>query len=367
MGFSVAYLRELYEKAYNEGLRANENRNYAVAKRKFYEASLYLKKLAQAEPGKRELYENRAERLMRISDSIVIGGPAPAGAAGQQTPAQGSFTSRSDTRYEPGEDMSSFYTFYEANELTAGFESVIGLDEAKEAVTEYVINPIKYPDAYNYDFLSSKCILLEGPPGTGKTTFAKAVAKEIEQPFALVNVASLINCYVGETGKTIDRVFDSLRAYVEENNCGITVFFDEFDEIAKSRSGDDKASQTAVPALLRNLDGVKENKNFLILANTNCKESLDAGILSRFRRKIYIPLPDLNMRIRFFRDKLSQLEPEYFGKLDLQQLGERSEGLSGRAITQICDDYLHFIGGVKAGLRACDDFQGALLNIIEKN
>lgn len=367
MGFSVSYLREMYEKAYSDGLRANDIGNNAVAKRKFAEASLYLKKLAQLEPEKRVLYESRADKLKRISDGIAVGAPAAAGAADMRGPAPNAGSPRSAGRYEPDEDMSSFYTFYEAGDLKAGFESVIGLDEAKEAVTEYVINPIKYPDAYNYDFISSKCILLEGPPGTGKTTFAKAVAKEIEQPFALVNVASLINCYVGETGKTIDRVFDSLRAYVEENQCGITVFFDEFDEIAKSRGGDDKASQTAVPALLRNLDGVKENKNFLILANTNCKESLDAGILSRFRRKIYIPLPDLDMRIRFFKEKLSQLEPEYFGKLDLQQLAERSEGLSGRAITQICDDYLHFIAGVKAGLRDCDDYQGALLEIIQKN
>ena len=206
--------------------------------------------------------------------------------------------------------------------------------------------------------------MLEGPPGTGKTTFAKAVAKEIEQPFALVNVASLVNCYVGETGKTIDKVFASLRSFVEENNCGITVFFDEFDEIAKARGGDDKASQTAVPALLRNLDGIKENKNFLIIANTNCKEMLDAGILSRFRRKIYIPLPDKAMRMRFFTDKLRQLEREYFDLLNIEQLADASDGLSGRAISQICDDFLHFIGGVKAGLRSCKDFNATLLEII---
>ena len=162
-------------------------------------------------------------------------------------------------------------------------------------------------------------------------------------------------------------MFNSLRDYVERNNCGLTVFFDEFDEIAKSRGGDDKASQTAVPALLRNLDGVKENKNFLILANTNCRDSLDAGILSRFRRKIFIPLPDANMRKQFFTNKLKQLEPEYFEQLDMEQLAEASEGLSGRTITQICDDYLHFIGGVKAGLRSCDDFNAALIKILINN
>ncbi|MBE7077117.1 MAG: ATP-binding protein [Clostridiales bacterium] len=374
MGFSIAYIKELYEKAYKEGVKASETRHFAVAKKKLYEAAVYAKKLAQMDPANSDMYERRAEKLKGISDSIDVEAlePAPYTA---QTPQTSSGYSRGgnqagqqlDSQSGAGEDMSSFYTFFEASELTDGFESVIGLEEAKEAVTEYVINPIKYPDAYNYNFISSKCILLEGPPGTGKTTFAKAVAKEIEQPFALVNVASLVNCYVGETGKTIDKVFNSLRDYVERNNCGLTVFFDEFDEIAKSRGGDDKASQTAVPALLRNLDGVKENKNFLILANTNCRDSLDAGILSRFRRKIFIPLPDANMRKQFFTNKLKQLEPEYFEQLDMEQLAEASEGLSGRTITQICDDYLHFIGGVKAGLRSCDDFNAALIKILINN
>ena len=372
MNFQTDYIRNMYEKAYQEAIMATDRQNYALAIKKFTESASYLKKLASIDPINRETYLGRAEKMQNICMALQEKLPPPPPPQPTQYPGRGPSagefgqSSSSALPDVSGEDMSSYYTFYTAGELVSGFDKVIGLEEAKEAITEYVINPIRYPDAYSYSFLDSKCILLEGPPGTGKTTFAKAVAKEIEQPFALVNVASLVNCYVGETGKIIDKVFNSLRRYVEENNCGITVFFDEFDEIAKSRGGDDKSSQTAVPALLRNLDGVQQNKNFLILANTNCKEMLDAGILSRFRRKIYIPLPDKSMRIRFFSDKLGQLEPQYSQQLNFEIFADESEGLSGRAITQICDDFLHFMGGVKAGLRTCDDFNEAMVNIIHK-
>ena len=373
MNYMTDQYLALYEKAYNDATRASQANNLPLAHRKFTEAAAYSRKLASLDPTNKDSYLKRADKLANIASGIQAKmdqcSPVRTSASpvrGGSTPAGGSFTQSAET-FEIDENMSAFYTFYRTDDLVGGFDQVIGLEEAKEAVTEYVINPIRYPEAYNYTFMDNKCILLEGPPGTGKTTFAKAVAKEINQPFALVNVAGLVNCYVGETAKTIDKVFASLREFASRNNCGITVFFDEFDEIAKSREGDDKASQTSVPALLRNLDGVQQNKNFLIIANTNCVDMLDRGIRDRFRRKIHIPLPDLTMRKRFFKDKLAQLEPEYFSKLNLDELAKASEGLSGRAISQICDDFLHFVGGVKAGLKTCENFNDVLINMIHRN
>lgn len=369
MNYALDKYRAMFEKAYQDALRENGLKNLPLAARHFREAAEYSRKLAEFDYYKKEEYSARADKMVRIAEALEkeyqASVPKKAAAPTQRSDSPAVGTS-SGVAADPNEDMSSFYTFYNADSLTTGFDGVIGLEEAKDAVTEYVINPIKYPEAYSYSFMDNKCILLEGPPGTGKTTFAKAVAKEISQPFALVNVASLVNCYVGETAKTIDKVFASLRAYAAENNCGVTVFFDEFDEIAKRRDGDDKASQTAVPALLRNLDGIQTNKNFLIIANTNCREMLDQGIQDRFRRKIHIPLPDATMRQRFFRDKLSQLEADYYNKLNFEQLANESDGLSGRSISQICDDYLHFIGAVKAGLKTCDDFNDVLLQMILK-
>ena len=103
----------------------------------------------------------------------------------------------------------------------------------------------------------------------------------------------------------------------------------------------------------------------MIIANTNCVDLLDAGILSRFRRRIFIPLPDKSMRKKFFEMKLGQLEPEYFEKLDLNTIAETSEGLSGRAISQVCDDFLHVIGGIKAGIRVSSDLNAEMMRFIK--
>lgn len=141
-----------------------------------------------------------------------------------------------------------------------------------------------------------------------------------------------------------------MRNYAEKHKCGITIFFDELDEIAKKRGGEDKASETAVPALLRNLDGVKENKAFLILANTNRKEVLDRALLERFRKQIYIPLPNSEMRESLFRKKLSEIEKEFFEQLEIADAVKLSDGLSGRDITFICDDFKYVLSEIKAGI-----------------
>ena len=379
MGYSDEYFYTMFKRCYETAMNAKNAGNLFVAKKNFADASAYLLHFAQiSQSGNKEEMLAQANRLKNIADMIKV----PASQMPQygaqngyaQSGNQGGFSGQGygyggDQNSGEGmgeDDMSQYFTFFSAEDLKEGFEGVIGLDEAKDAITEYVINPIKYPQHYNYSFADNKAVLLEGPPGTGKTTFAKAVAKEINQPFALINVAQLVNCYVGETGKNIDKVFAALRDYSERNNCGLTVFFDELDEIAKKRGGDDKASSSAVPALLRNMDGVKQNKNFLILANTNCMEMLDDGILDRFRKRIHIPLPDKYMRLCFFRSKLSELEGEYINQLDLEGFAEMSEGLSGRTITYICDDFKYYVGGVKAGIKDGSNLNAVLYAAISQ-
>ena len=388
MGYSDEYFYSMFKKCYETAINAKAVGNLALAKKNFGDASTYLMRFAQiASGGNREEMVAQANRLKNIADMIVVPvqqmpggnfgnaggygqnvGNGQTGGYGQNGYGQGSYGQGGQSGYgedsPADDDMSQYFTFFSAEDLKEGFEGVIGLEEAKDAVTEYVINPIKYPQHYNYSFADNKAVLLEGPPGTGKTTFAKAVAKEINQPFALINVAQLVNCYVGETGKNIDKVFAALRDYTERNNCGLTVFFDELDEIAKKRGGDDKASSSAVPALLRNMDGVKQNKNFLILANTNCMEMLDDGILDRFRKRIHIPLPDKHMRLSFFKSKLSELEQEYVSQLDIDGFAEMSEGLSGRTITYICDDFKYYVGGVKAGIKDGSDLNSIIYSAI---
>lgn len=361
MNFSEEYLYDNFQKNYKQALDAKARGNLPLAKERFFVAADFMEKLAFVSEGevKKERFSSAA-RLKAVAEAIPVVKNSSAYRGGVPRKEE------NDDADDGAEEMEQFITFYTPDALQCGFEGVIGLNQAKSAIQEYVINPARYPDAYTYRYLDNKAILLEGPPGTGKTTFAKAISKEINQPFALVNVASLVNCYVGETGKNIDKIFAYLRVYAEKHGCGITVFFDELDEIAKKRGSDDKASEAAVPALLRNLDGVRTNKNFLVLANTNRKDALDTAVLERFRKQIYIPLPDEEMRKALFETKFGEVEAEYLNEMDFSAAAEESEGLSGRDIAFICDDIKYYLSEMKAGIREKTDLNEALLSIVRE-
>jgi ATP-dependent 26S proteasome regulatory subunit len=346
MNFSEEYLYEAFRTNYADAVEFEKRGNLPLAKQKFYKAAEYMQRLtAYGTDEKKAERAALAERLLRVADGISVNSQNNYGGG-----AQGDNINSSGGSGDTESGMEQFFEFYTADELKEGFEGVVGLESAKQAITDYLIYPIKYPEAFNYDFLDNKAVLLEGPPGTGKTTFAKAVAKEINMPFALVNVAALVNCFVGETGKNIDKVFAYLRDYTKKNNCGVIIFFDELDEIAKKRGSDDKTSEAAVPALLRNMDGVKNNKGFLILANTNRKDMLDAAIAQRFRKLIYIPLPDEKDRKLLFEKKTAEVEESFKQSLNYDNLSALSQGLSGRDITYICDDMKRLLAKHKAGI-----------------
>ena len=362
MDFSEIYLKENYEKCCNEALNAKAKGNISLAKKKFDEAADFLERLTVLATGDiKKTYQERIIRLRTIAKNLKVDET--------KKPLNNSNTNKSilgieeyDT--EINDDISQFVTLYNPSDLEFGFEGVIGLDKAKEAINEYVINPIKYSEAYNYNFMDNKAILLYGPPGTGKTTFAKAVAKEINQPFFLINMSGLINAYIGETAKNIDKIFDYLRAFSEDGKKSMVVFFDELDEIAKKRGSEDKTSEAAVPALLRNLDGVKKNKGFMILANTNYMELLDDALLNRFRRRIFIPLPDLDSRLKLFNLQFKEVEKEYLDIINLNEAAKEADTLSGRDIAYIADDFKRILSKLKAGLIKDVDLNLELLKLI---
>ena len=349
LDYKIAVAEAKYKKAC--GLEAGKNPAY---KEYFLEAAKKYQELATLVPDMKAEYENFANECLKRADSKI------------EIKANGvkKTVKNMDQEEKIEDDMSLYLTFYKADELSISFKDVIGLESAKKAITQYVINPIKYPEAYDYKFQSNKCILLHGPAGTGKTTFAKALAKEIGKPFALINVASLVDSLLGETAKHIDKVFKYLGGKASETNDIIVVFFDEFDEIARKRTADDKVAQAAVPALLRNLDGITSYKNLLILANTNLVDDLDASILSRFRQRILVDLPTKEDRIKLFKLKLNDIEKEYFEQIDFDLVADSSDGLSGRTINNICDDFKYELSSYKAGLVDSMDCNQKLCELI---
>lgn len=177
------------------------------------------------------------------------------------------------------------------------FADVAGEDEAKESLAEivdYLHNPQKYTEA---GASMPKGILLVGPPGTGKTMLAKAVAGEANVPFFSISGSEFVEMFVGMGAS---KVRDLFRQAKEKAPC--IVFIDEIDAIGQKRNsggmgGNDEREQT-LNQLLTEMDGFEENTGVIILAATNRPESLDPALTrpGRFDRRVPVELPDLQGR-----------------------------------------------------------------------
>lgn len=233
------------------------------------------------------------------------------------------------------------------------FDDIVGLDAAKSAIRDLLIDPLKNPEVYKkYGIKAGGAILLEGPPGTGKTTFCKAAACEISVPFAEVNANSLVDSYIGKTGKNIDKLFDEAHALSRKSGTPIVLFMDEIDYLAQKRGGDNKTAAEAVPTLIKRLDGFSSSiDDIVFIAATNIKHSLDPAILSRFRNVIYIGLPDETERELLFRKKLARIDERDADRIDFKNAARLSVGFSGRDVTQTAFDLKNALAARDAGLR----------------
>ncbi|EKG10540.1 ATPase AAA+ type core [Macrophomina phaseolina MS6] len=216
------------------------------------------------------------------------------------------------------------------------WEDVAGLDQAKEALKEAVILPIKFPHLFTGKRQPWKGILMYGPPGTGKSYLAKAVATEANSTFFSVSSSDLVSKWMGESERLVKQLFNMAR----ENKPSI-IFIDEIDALCGPRGeGESEASRRIKTELLVQMDGVgKDSKGVLILGATNIPWQLDAAIRRRFQRRVHISLPDLPARVKMFELAVGttpcSLKPE-----DYRELGRLSEGYSGSDISIAVQDAL---------------------------
>ena len=217
------------------------------------------------------------------------------------------------------------------------FDDVAGEDEAKENLAEivdYLHNPKKYTDA---GASMPKGLLLVGPPGTGKTMLAKAVAGESGVPFFSISGSEFVEMFVGMGASKVRDLFKQAK---EKAPC--IVFIDEIDAIGKKRdgagmNGNDEREQT-LNQLLAEMDGFDGSKGVVLLAATNRPDSLDPALTrpGRFDRRIPVELPDLAGREAIL--KLHAKDIKCSNNIDFNVIARASAGASGAELANIINE-----------------------------
>ncbi|KAK2726479.1 vacuolar protein sorting-associated protein 4-like [Artemia franciscana] len=217
------------------------------------------------------------------------------------------------------------------------WDDVTGLEMAKEALKEAIILPIKFPYLFTGKRKPWKGILLFGPPGTGKSYLAKAVATEANNStFFSVSSSDLVSKWLGESEKLVRNLFVLARQHKPA-----IIFIDEIDSLCSSRSETESESSKRIKTEFQvQMQGVgTDMEGVLLLGATNIPWVLDSAIRRRFEKRIYIPLPEENVRTRIFKIHLGNTRNTLTQK-DFRELGKRSKGYSGSDISQLVRDAL---------------------------
>jgi ATP-dependent metalloprotease FtsH len=218
------------------------------------------------------------------------------------------------------------------------FNDVAGLEEAKTEVME-IVDFLKNPKKYtNLGGKIPKGALLIGPPGTGKTMLAKAVAGEANVPFFSISGSDFVEMFVGVGAS---RVRDLFKQAKEKAPC--IVFIDEIDAVGRARGrnanfGSNDERENTLNQLLTEMDGFGTNMGVIILAATNRADILDRALMraGRFDRQIHVELPDLNEREAIFKVHLRPIKLEK--SFDISFMAKQTPGFSGADIANVCNE-----------------------------
>ncbi|MDY6776407.1 MAG: proteasome-activating nucleotidase [Halobacteria archaeon] len=218
-----------------------------------------------------------------------------------------------------------------------GYEDIGGLDDKIQEVSETVEMPLNEPELFeNAGIEPPGGILLHGPPGTGKTMLAKAVANRTDATFIKMAGSELVHKFIGEGARLVRDLFE-----VARQKSPSVIFIDEIDAVASKRtdsktSGDAEVQRTMMQ-LLSEMDGFDRRGDVKIIAATNRFDMLDRAILrpGRFDRLIEVPPPDEEGRAEIFQVHTRDMKT---GEIDYERLARLTDGMSGADIKAVCTE-----------------------------
>ncbi|XP_043697385.1 uncharacterized protein LOC122648193 isoform X2 [Telopea speciosissima] len=221
-----------------------------------------------------------------------------------------------------------------ASEIGVTFADIGALDETKESLQELIMLPLRRPDLFQGGLLKPcRGILLFGPPGTGKTMLAKAIANEAGASFINVSMSTITSKWFGEDEKNVRALF-TLAAKVSPT----IIFVDEVDSMLgqRTRVGEHESMRKIKNEFMTHWDGLltKPGERILVLAATNRPFDLDEAIIRRFERRIMVGLPSAGNRELILKTLLAKEKVEE--GLDFKELASMTEGYSGSDLKNLC-------------------------------
>jgi vacuolar protein-sorting-associated protein 4 len=271
---------------------------------------------------------DKIKELEKMDDS-------PVAAKEKKQPIEGENNNNDETSRMNGVITSLKLSPEELPDIT--WDDIIGLENVKDLLRDTVQLPLEMPQIFYGNRQPPTSLLLYGPPGTGKTHIMKALAKQSNLTFFPITTASIISKYVGDSAKYIKAMFETIKA---SKPC--ILFIDEIDALCTDRETGQQSGEStkAINEFLIQLDGITKDdmSGVLLVGATNLPWRIDGGVLRRFNRRIYIPLPSIDDRHRLLQYCISFNENDVGPVIDneaLWKVAERTVNFSGSDINNL--------------------------------